>query len=208
MKVQADPLGNLTADQALRVLRKDIEKISLPDGYVLEWGGEYEGAREAQQSLATQVPLGFLVMLVISILLFGKVRQTMVIWLVVPMSICGVTAGLLVTGQPSTFMALLGFLSLSGMLMKNAIVLVDEIEAQERDGKPQPEALIDASVSRLRPVFLAALTTILGMIPLIWDAFFASMAITIMAGLAFATVLTMAAVPALYALLFRIRVTS
>ena len=194
LKVQADPLGNLTADQALRVLRKDIEKISLPDGYVLEWGGEYEGAREAQQSLATQVPLGFLVMLVISILL--------------PMSICGVTAGLLVTGQPFTFMALLGFLSLSGMLMKNAIVLVDEIEAQERDGKPQPEALIDASVSRLRPVFLAALTTILGMIPLIWDAFFASMAITIMAGLAFATVLTMAAVPALYALLFRIRVTS
>jgi multidrug efflux pump subunit AcrB len=112
----------------------------------------------------------------------------------------------LITGQPFTFMALLGFLSLSGMLMKNAIVLVDEIEAQELDGKPQPEALIDASVSRLRPVFLAALTTILGMIPLISDAFFASMAITIMAGLAFATVLTMAAVPVLYALLFRIRV--
>lgn len=206
LKVQADPLGDLTADQALRVLRKQVEAISVPDGYVLEWGGEYEGASEAQASLATQVPLGFLVMLVISTLLFSKVRQTIVIWLVVPMSICGVTAGLLITGLPFTFLALLGFLSLSGMLMKNAIVLVDEIEAQERDGKPQPEALIDASVSRLRPVILAALTTILGMIPLIWDAFFASMAVTIMAGLAFATVLTMAAVPVLYALLFRIRI--
>jgi multidrug efflux pump subunit AcrB len=90
--------------------------------------------------------------------------------------------------------------------MKNAIVLVDEIEAQESDGKPQPEALIDASISRLRPVFLAALTTILGMIPLVWDPFFASMAVTIMGGLAFATVLTMAAVPVLYALLFKIKI--
>lgn len=207
LNVQADPRTDLTADQALKELRSEVEAIELPDGYTLEWGGEYEGAQEAQASLATQLPLGFLIMLVISILLFGKLRQALVIWLVVPMSICGVTAGLLFTGLPFTFMALLGFLSLSGMLMKNAIVLVDEIEAQEREGKPQPEALIDASVSRLRPVFLAALTTILGMIPLISDAFFASMAVTIMAGLAFATVLTMAAVPVLYALLFKIRIT-
>jgi len=206
LNVQADPRVDLTADQALKILRGQVEKIELPDGYTLAWGGEYEGASEAQASLARQLPLGFLIMLVISILLFGKLRQTLVIWLVVPMSICGVTAGLLLTGLPFSFMALLGFLSLSGMLMKNAIVLVDEIEAQESDGKPQPEALIDASISRLRPVFLAALTTILGMIPLVWDPFFASMAVTIMGGLAFATVLTMAAVPVLYALFFKIRI--
>ncbi|MFN3714079.1 MAG: efflux RND transporter permease subunit [Alcanivoracaceae bacterium] len=205
LKVQADPAGDLTADQALRRLRPLVEYIPLPPGYVLEWGGEFEGAQEAQASLAREVPLGFLVMLVISVLLFGSVRQPLVIWLVVPMSICGVSAGLLLTGQPFTFMALLGFLSLSGMLMKNAIVLVDEIDTQAREGKPPPEALLDASVSRLRPVFLAAFTTILGMIPLLWDAFFASMAITIMAGLAFATLLTMVAAPVLYALLFRIR---
>jgi multidrug efflux pump subunit AcrB len=205
LKVQADPVADLTADQALRRLRPQVQSIPLPSGYVLEWGGEYEGASEAQASLAQEVPLGFLVMLVISVLLFGSVRQPLVIWLVVPMSICGVSAGLLLTGQPFTFMALLGFLSLSGMLMKNAIVLVDEIDTQAREGKPQPDALLDASVSRLRPVFLAAFTTILGMIPLLWDAFFASMAITIMAGLAFATLLTMVAAPVLYALLFRIR---
>ncbi|PKM22300.1 MAG: MFS transporter, partial [Gammaproteobacteria bacterium HGW-Gammaproteobacteria-14] len=191
LKVQADPQGNLTADQALRKLRGPIQAIPLPPGYRLSWGGEYEGAIEAQQSLAKEVPVGFLVMLVISILLFGSIRQPLVIWLIVPMSICGVTAGLLLTGQAFTFMALLGFLSLSGMLMKNAIVLVDEIDTQVAEGKPQDQAVVDASVSRLRPVFLAAFTTILGMIPLLWDAFFASMAITIMAGLAFATVLTM-----------------
>ncbi len=205
LKVQADPAADRTADQVLRKLRSEVEAIPLPAGYVLEWGGEYEGASEAQASLAQQVPIGFLIMLVISVLLFGSVRQPLVIWLIVPMSICGVTIGLLVTGQSFTFMALLGFLSLSGMLMKNAIVLIDEVDAQADEGKPLPDALVDASVSRLRPVFLAAFTTILGMIPLIWDAFFASMAITIMAGLAFATVLTMVAAPVLYALLFRIR---
>jgi len=205
LKVQADPAADRTADQVLRKLRSQVEAIPLPAGYVLEWGGEYEGASEAQASLAQQVPIGFLIMLVISVLLFGSVRQPLVIWLIVPMSICGVSIGLLVTGQSFTFMALLGFLSLSGMLMKNAIVLIDEVDAQAAEGKPLPDALVDASVSRLRPVFLAALTTILGMIPLIWDAFFASMAITIMAGLAFATVLTMVAAPVLYALLFRIR---
>ena len=205
LKVQSDPGDGLTADQALRQLRPAIEAMVLPPGYVVEWGGEYENAREAQASLAQQVPLGFLVMLVISVLLFGKVRQPLLIWLIVPMSICGVSIGLLLTGQPFTFMAMLGFLSLSGMLMKNAIVLVEEVDAQAAEGKPLPDALVDASVSRLRPVFLAAFTTILGMVPLLWDAFFASMAITIMAGLAFATVLTMVAVPVLYALLFRIR---
>jgi multidrug efflux pump subunit AcrB len=205
LEVQADPNGDLTADQALRQLRGTLEAMPLPKGYVLEWGGEYENASEAQASLAQQVPIGFLVMLVISILLFGKVRQPLVIWLIVPMSICGVSIGLLLTGQPFTFMAMLGFLSLSGMLMKNAIVLIDEVDAQVEDGKLMRDALVDGSVSRLRPVFLAAFTTILGMIPLMWDAFFSSMAITIMAGLAFATVLTMVAVPVLYALFFRVR---
>ncbi|MBA3979101.1 MAG: MFS transporter [Alcanivorax sp.] len=206
LTVQAEPEGDLTSDQAFRAVRGAIENISLPPGYRMEWGGEYEDSREAQSSLAAQLPLSFLIMLVISILLFGKLRQPAVIWLIVPMSICGVTLGLLLTGMPFTFTALLGFLSLSGMLMKNAIVLVDEIDAQINSGKEAVLALTDASVSRLRPVFLAAVTTILGMVPLLWDAFFSSMAVTIMGGLAFATVLTLIAVPTLYALFFRIRV--
>ena len=129
----------------------------------------------------------------------------MVMWGSVAVPICAVSIGWLRAGQPFTFRAMLGFLSLSGMLMKNAIGLIDEVDAQVEDGKLMRDALVDGSVSRLRPVFLAAFTTILGMIPLMWDAFFSSMAITFIAGLAFATVLTMVAVPVLYALFFRVR---
>ena len=132
-------------------------------------------------------------------------RQPLILWLVVPMSVTGVVLGLLFTGLPFTFTALLGFLSLSGMLMKNAIVLVEEIDQQRAEGVEDYQALIDGSVSRLRPVALAAGTTIFGMIPLISDAFFASMAVTVMGGLAFASILTLVAVPVLYALFFLIK---
>lgn len=197
--------GDLTADEAFRSVRTQIEALPLPDDYSMEWGGEYESAKDAQASLGKQLPLGFLVMLTISILMFNKVRQPLILWLVVPMSVTGMVLGLLFTGLPFTFTALLGFLSLSGMLMKNAIVLVEEIDLQRADGVADYEAVMNGSVSRLRPVVLAAGTTIFGMVPLLPDAFFASMAVTIMGGLAFASVLTMVAVPVLYALLFRIR---
>ncbi len=125
------------------------------------------------------------------------------IWLCVPLAIIGVTAGLLATNQPFGFMALLGFLSLSGMLIKNAIVLIDQINLESSEGKDLLPAIIDSGVSRLRPVAMAALTTALGMIPLLFDAFFVSMAITIIGGLLFASVLTMIVVPVFYAILFR-----
>jgi multidrug efflux pump subunit AcrB len=194
-----------TADASFRAVSPAVEAIELPPGYRLEWGGEYEAAGEAQASLGRQLPLGFLVMLTISVLLFGKLRQPLILWLVVPMSVTGMVAGLLIADMPFTFTALLGFLSLSGMLIKNAIVLVDEIDAQIAESKAGATGIVEASVSRLRPVFLASATTILGMIPLLGDAFFASMAVTIMGGLAFASVLTLVAVPVLYGLMFGIR---
>lgn len=205
LTVQAGTVSGVTASEGLSRIRGSIEAIPLPLGYRLEWGGEYEASGRSRASLRAQLPLGFLAMLVISVLLFGQWRQPLILWLVVPMSVCGVVIGLLASGMPFTFTALLGLLSLSGMLMKNGIVLLDEIDAQIREGKPGVSALVDASVSRLRPVMLAAGTTILGMLPLLGDAFFASMAVTIMGGLAFATLLTLVAVPVLYALLFGIR---
>lgn len=205
LTVEAEPALGYTADQALKRIKAKVEALPLPSGYQLSWGGEYESSAEAQQSLAAQLPLSFIVMLVISILLFGSLKQPLVIWLIVPMSICGVAAGLLASGLPFGFTALLGFLSLSGMLMKNAIVLVDEIDLQSAQKTDKLQAIIEASTSRIRPVILAALTTILGMLPLLWDAFFNSMAVTIMAGLAFATILTLIAVPVLYALVFRVK---
>ncbi|MBW7056000.1 efflux RND transporter permease subunit [Paracoccus bogoriensis] len=206
LTVQGEAIAGLTADQAFRKLRPMIEAMPLPPGYRIEWGGEYESSTEAQASLAAQLPLGFLVMLVISVLMFNRLRQPAIIWLVVPMAVTGMSLGLLATGLPFTFTALLGLLSLSGMLMKNAIVLVEEIDARRHAGDPPLAALVDGAISRLRPVLLAAVTTIFGMLPLLADAFFASMAVTIMGGLAFATVLTMIVVPVLYGLMFGIRV--
>jgi len=155
--------------------------------------------------MAASLPFFFMSMVLIVIGLFNALRQPLVIWTTVPLALIGVTAGLLVTGQPFGFMALLGFMSLSGMLIKNAIVLIDEIELQKRAGSAIFKAVVDACVSRLRPVSMAALTTALGMIPLLPDAFFVAMAVTIIAGLMVATVLTMLVVPVLYAILFRVK---
>ncbi|NOD35288.1 MULTISPECIES: efflux RND transporter permease subunit [unclassified Ruegeria] len=201
--VGADIPPDLTAAQVHAEIRDAIEAIELPPGYKMEWGGEFENSRDAQESLGKQLPLSLLIMVLISVLLFNAIRQPIIIWLLVPMSVNGVVIGLLGTGLPFTFTALLGLLSLSGMLIKNGIVLVEEIDLVRATGKPLRESIVDASVSRLRPVMLAAVTTILGMAPLLTDAFFVSMAVTIMGGLAFATALTMVAAPVFYLLFFK-----
>jgi multidrug efflux pump subunit AcrB len=202
--VEAEPGENETAAKALARVRPQLEAIPLPLGYHLEWGGEFESSSEAQQALGAGLPAGFLVMFIISVLLFGRARQPLMIWLVVPMAIVGVVTGLLSTDMPFGFMSLLGFLSLFGMLIKNAIVLIEEIDLQIEEGLAIRSAIVEATLSRVRPVALAAVTTILGMAPLLFDAFFADMAVTIMGGLAFATVLTLVAVPVLYSLLFKV----
>lgn len=200
--VYADPkTGN--ANELFERLRPQVEAIPLPPGYSLEWGGEYEASGEAQKSLESTIPIFIGAMILITIMLFNSLRQPLVIWLCVPLALIGVTAGLLATGQPFGFMALLGFLSLMGMLIKNAIVLVEEINLEQGTGKDLLPAIVDSGVSRLRPVAMAASTTALGMIPLLFDAFFASMATTIIGGLIFATVLTMVVLPVFYALIFR-----
>ncbi|MEM1428530.1 MAG: efflux RND transporter permease subunit [Pseudomonadota bacterium] len=192
------PAGVMPAT-AFGEVRDQIEAMDVPPGYTIEWGGEYESATAAQISLARQMPLAFGAMLLLTILVFGKLRQTFVIWTVVPMAVNGVALGLLLTDLPFSFVALLGLLSLKGMLIKNGIVLIDEIDAQKNEhGKLQSEAIVYASKTRLRPVVLASGTTILGLLPLVADPFFASMAVSIMAGLGFATVLTLIGVPVLY----------
>lgn len=200
--VFADPI-NGNASELFARLKTQVESLELPKGYTLQWGGEHEEQSKAEQGLGTTIPIFILSMILLTIIMFNSLRQTLVIWLCVPLAVIGVTVGLLVTSQPFGFMALLGFLSLIGMLIKNAIVLVEEINLETGEGKDLTLAIIDSGVSRLRPVAMAALTTALGMIPLIFDAFFVSMAITIIGGLVFATVLTMVVLPILYALIFK-----
>lgn len=202
LTVGADISADVTAATVFGQIRSSIEDMELPLGYQMEWGGEHESSAEANQSLGAQLPISLLIMVLISVLLFNAIRQPVIIWLLVPMSVNGVVIGLLGTGMPFTFTALLGLLSLSGMLIKNGIVLVEEIDLVRSEGRPLREAIVEASVSRLRPVMLAAVTTILGMLPLLSDAFFVSMAITIMGGLAFATVLTLVAAPVFYLIFF------
>jgi multidrug efflux pump subunit AcrB len=198
----ADIPVDLTAASVMSEIKSTMEAMELPAGYKMEWGGEHEDSADANESLGKQLPLSLLIMVLISVLLFNALRQPLIIWLLVPMSVNGVVIGLLGTGLPFTFTALLGLLSLSGMLIKNGIVLVEEIDLVRADGLPLREAIVKASVSRLRPVMLAAVTTILGMAPLLGDAFFVSMAVTIMGGLAFATILTMVAAPVFYLIFF------
>ena len=202
LTVGADIPVDMTAASVFSEIQATIEDMDLPSGYTMEWGGDHESSGDANASLGKQLPVTALIMVLISVFLFNAIRQPVIIWLLVPMSVNGVAMGLLGTGLPFTFTALLGLLSLSGMLIKNGIVLVEEIDLVRETGKPLREAIVEASVSRLRPVMLAAVTTILGMIPLLWDAFFVSMAVTIMGGLAFATVLTLVAAPVFYLIFF------
>ncbi len=201
--VFADPREG-PASKLFARIRPQIEALELPPGYGLEWGGEYEDSADAQAGIAAGIPSFFLVMVLIVIALFNSLRQPAIIWLCVPLALIGVTAGLLATRQPFGFMALLGFMSLSGMLIKNAIVLIDQINLELGEGKAPLEAVVDSGISRLRPVGMAAATTALGMIPLVFDAFFVAMAVTIIAGLLFATLLTMVVVPVLYTVFYRI----
>ncbi len=136
------------------------------------------------------MPMGYLFMFLVTVLLFNSVKESLIVWLTVPLAVIGVTTGLLLLDTPFGFMALLGFLSLSGMLIKNGIVLIDQINIEMASGKDQYDAIVDAAVSRVRPVCMAAITTVLGMVPLLPDVFFKPMAVTIMFGLGFATVLT------------------
>jgi multidrug efflux pump subunit AcrB len=189
----------------LNDLRPQIEAIERPPGYRLEWWGEFRNSAKAKASLAGPLPLFFLMMVVLTVVLFNSMKQTAVIWLTVPLAVIGVTVGLGLTAQPFGFMALLGFMSLSGMLIKNAIVLIDEINLQSDEDKSPINAVLESAVSRLRPVAMAAATTILGMVPLFPDAFFVSMAVTIAFGLGFATILTMVVVPVLYSIFYKVQ---
>jgi multidrug efflux pump subunit AcrB len=188
----------------IKIKYDDIVPLKNMPGYFIAWSGESEDSADSIKNLSENIPIYFGMMILVVIFLFNAFRQPLIIWLTVPLSMIGVTGGLLLLDQPFGFMALLGLMSLSGMLIKNAIVLIDQIDLEIREGKDRLLAIIDSGVSRMKPVLLAALTTMMGMIPLFQDAFFISMAVTIVFGLGFASVLTLIFVPVLYATFFKV----
>ncbi len=199
----ANPVSG-NASVLLNRLRPKIEAMKLPAGYTFEWGGEFKRSADARRGLFNMIPVFFLAMVFVVMSLFNAVRQTVIIFLCLPLAIIGVTAGLLLFREPFGFMCLLGFIGLSGMLIKNAVVLIDQIDLEIGQGKDPYVAVLDSSVSRLRPVTMAALTTVIGMLPLLTNAFFSGMSVTIMGGLTFGTILTLVVVPVLYVSFFRI----
>ncbi len=204
IRAQCDPVLGVTADTLLKKVRPRIEAFELPRGYQLEWEGIYEDSQESQAATRKYLPVVLIIMLFILVALFNTIRQPLIIVLVIPLAIIGISAGLLLFRQNFSFLAILGTYALIGMLIKNAVVLLDEIDAEIRAGKKPFTAVRDSAVNRMRPVMMTSLTTICGMAPLVTDPLFSSMAVTIMFGLAFATVLTLFVVPVLYSLFFRI----
>ncbi|REL36304.1 efflux RND transporter permease subunit [Thalassotalea euphylliae] len=191
---------NETADSLRNRILAQVEAVELPQGYSINWGGEYEDSQDASEAIFASLPVGYLLMFLITVFLFNAVKKPLVIWACVPLALVGIVTGLLVLDKPFGFMALLGMLSLSGMLLKNGIVLLDQINSELAAGKDPYLAVFDSAVSRVRPVSMAAITTILGMMPLLVDAFFESMAAVVMFGLGVATILTLIVVPVLFCL--------
>jgi len=205
INAQSDPIPGLDASALQENIGSAIEAIPLPEGYSFAWRGEAGDSEEAIESLASTLPLGLLAMVLVVVILFNAIKQPLIIWLTVPLALIGVVFGLLVTGTAMEFMAILGLLSLSGLLIKNAIVLVDQMNLEIADGKPRYDAVLDSAASRVRPVMMGSLTTVLGVLPLVFDAFFKSMAVVLVFGLTFATVLTLVIVPVFYAMFFGIK---
>ena len=204
--VMCSPSPGIETEKARATIAERIEQIKLPEGYQLQWKGEKDASTQTMHYLFKNVPLGIVLMIAILIMLFKDYRKPAIILCCVPLLAIGIVGAMLLSGQSFTFCAIVGALGLVGMMMKNCIVLMDEIGEQISAGIAPAEALVSSSESRLRPVMMASLTTILGMIPLLSDAMFGSMAATIMGGLLFSTLATLFFVPILYAMFFKIKI--
>ena len=202
-RLQCSPAPGISTESARQSIAKAIESIALPEGYSLSWEGEYKASTQSKQYLFKGFPLSVVMMLLILIMLFNDFRRPAIIFSCIPLVVVGVFPSVLLSGKDFGFVAIVGILGLIGMMIKNGIVLIDEISLQISQGKPLDRALIDSSKSRLLPVMMASLTTILGMIPLISDSLFGSLAVTIMGGLAAGTIIILIFIPVLYSLMYK-----
>ena len=206
IEAECDPntdLYDATPAKVVASIQDEIEAIPLPDGYSLRWVGEGELQDESIGGLLKFVPITAFIVFLALLLLFNSWKKVLLILICFPFVICGIVPALLLFRQPFTFMAIIGVMGLVGMMVKNAIVLVDEINRLQTEERMEPlRAVIEATISRVRPVIMASLTTIVGMIPLVGDPMYGSMAITIMGGLTVGTIITLLLLPFFYTVLF------
>lgn len=204
-RVQCSPMQGLETEKTRAAIAKEIDQIELPAGYTRRWMGEKAASDRSIKYLFANFPMAVIMMIAILIMLFKDFKKPIIIFSTIPLVFVGVVFTILFSGMTFTFCAIVGALGLIGMIVKNGIVLMDEIDLQISNQVPPLEALILSSQSRLRPVMMASMTTILGMLPLLTDAMFGAMAVTIMGGLFFGTIITLLFVPVLYALFFGVK---
>ena len=203
--------SKLKPGSSLFALRKeidaDVKKIEakMPEEFQTEWAGEAEASQDAQSSLLPGAVFSLILMVFVLVALFNSYKIPAIIMLLIIYIFIGVSPGLLITHQPFGFLSLLGVMSLSGMMIKNSIILIEEVEILKKSNSNMKEVLMIAAISRVRPIFLAATTTLLGVIPLLTDVLWVSMAVTIMSGLAIGTLLSVIFLPTLYAIVYRVK---
>ena len=206
MMAQADPRRGVNAIAAFNKIWKEVrEEIQVPEGYTMKYFGEQESQAESNAALAANMPLTFFLMFITLLFLFRTYRKPIVILLMLPLIFIGIVLGLILLGKSFDFFSVLGLLGLIGMNIKNAIVLVDQIDIETASGKTPLNAVINATTSRIIPVAMASGTTILGMLPLLFDAMFGGMAATIMGGLLVASALTLFVLPVAYCAIHKIK---
>ncbi|MDL2231320.1 efflux RND transporter permease subunit [Porphyromonadaceae bacterium OttesenSCG-928-L07] len=206
MRAQGNPVSGFAAEDARATITDRINSIELPEGYSMQWEGEYKASSQSSEYLFKYFPLAIILMIAILIMLFRDYKKPLIIFCCIPLLLIGVIFGILISGKTFGFVAMVGILGLIGMIIKNGIVLMDELTLQLREGTDPVKALLDSSSSRFRPVMMASLTTILGMIPLLSDDLFGPLAVTIMGGLLVGTLITLLIIPVLYSLFFKIKI--
>jgi multidrug efflux pump subunit AcrB len=206
MKAQCDPKRGVNAIALLGELKQEVEaKVSIPDGYSMKLFGEEESREESNAALVGQLPTALVLIFIVLLLLFGNLRDPLVVLVTVPLIFIGVVLGLGVTGKMFDFFSLLGLLGLVGMNIKNAVILLSRIRELRADDYEPIHAVVEAATDRFIPVVAASFTTILGMVPLLADSMFGSMAATIMGGLFVATLMVLVVLPVVYSLFYRIK---
>lgn len=206
MKAQCNNAPGYTAEDVRQSIMPAVDTISLPEGYTAQWLGEHRASSESTKYLFRSLPWAVVLMIAILIMLFRDFKKPAIIFLCLPLALIGIVGGMLASGKDFGFVAIVGALGLIGMMIKNGVVLLDEITIQIQAGKEPVRALLDSSSSRFRPVMMASLTTILGMFPLLTDDLFGALAVTIMSGLLVGTVITLVFIPVLYAVFFRVKI--
>lgn len=205
IEAQCDPIDGVSAELLQAELDEAVRNIKLPEGYSFRWVGSSELKTDGLRNILSFIPLAFGIIILVLLLLFNDYRRPLIVLLCLPLAVIGIIPGLIIANQPFSFIAIVGVIGLTGMIIKNAIVLLDEIEVRLKETDTPYRAVINATISRVRPVIMASLTTILGMIPLLSDPMYGSMAVSIIGGLLVGTLITLIFVPILYSTFYGVK---